>query len=447
MENILVIDDEPGIVEILSEVLEGAGYNVTALTQPSKALEAIEQQHFDIVITDLKMPEIDGIQVVKAAKKASGETEVIVITGYASLESAIEALKQNVFDYLLKPLNVSGILLTVKKVAERIQMRRTNQSLHKRVERALADLTILHSITKIINSSEEVKDVLGFAADTIETSFEMDKVAFMLYDEKTEEFYIERSIGFSQYTNEHFRIKLDEGIIGQAIRPNETVNIAGFEKDKRFEKYVDNADKKGIDYFITVPLNAQEHIIGLITIHQLNDKNAEDLEKLKFIEVMSVSIAPMVLLGQFTTEKKLSLKDSLYGAKNELLNIIKKAKELRGTLSILMFKLYLKNKQNDELRIFDVGNAVYNHIANNISPIDSAVKIGFDSFMVILQGKTKILTEELAGKIKKQAESDEILRSNGFLLDYGYADFPMDGLTFESLLNKAQASLWEIVKN
>jgi len=160
-----------------------------------------------------------------------------------------------------------------------------------------------------------------------------------------------------------------------------------------------------------------------------------------------VNLAPMLQLAYFKKEREKMLHDSLFGAKNELLKIIRKARDYKGRLSVLIFKLYLKKRENPELKIFDVGDVVYNHIIDNISPIDSALKIGLDSFLIILQGKTKILTEELAGKIKRIVEADKIMQDNGFLLDYGYADFPMDGQTFEVLLSKSQASLWKFVKS
>jgi GGDEF domain-containing protein len=96
--------------------------------------------------------------------------------------------------------------------------------------------------------------------------------------------------------------------------------------------------------------------------------------------------------------------------------------------------------------IFDIGELIYSYIVKNITALDSAVKIGLDSFMVILQGKTKMDTEKIAAKIKTQVEADAAITQNGILLDYGYADFPMDGQTFDVLVSKAQANLWKFVK-
>lgn len=446
MYDILVVDDEAGITEILSEVLQNKGYNVNSFQDPEKALKEIQSKTYDIVLTDLKMPKVDGIQIAKAAKKKSAETEVIVITGYASLESAIKALKQNVYDYLFKPFNISEILFTINKASERIRLKRENQELNRKFENALADISMLYEISKIINTSEEINEILNFALGTIETSMDIGMVSIMLHDEQKGEFHIEKSCGFTKKTVKDFKITLNEGIIGQAMRSSETVDISDFKKDDNYINGVSDSDKNKINNFIAIPLNAQNHFVGIITIHDLDINKPDNLEKLKLLEVMSVQIAPMIRLGQYTNERKALLTDSLAGAKNELFNTIKKAGEYRGTLSILIFKLYLKKKTNFGIMILDIRDSVYKNILKHLSPIDSAVKVGLDSFMVILQGKTKILTEQIAAKIKSAAEADKIMSKNGILLDYGYADFPMDGQTFEVLVSKAQASLWKFVK-
>ena len=446
MEHILVIDDEPGMIDIISTVLTDSGYTVTGHQDPEAALNAIREDSYDIVITDLKMPEIDGIQITKEVKKISPETEVIIVTGYASLETAIEALKNAVFDYIFKPFNLLEVVMTVNKVAERIRLRRLNQKLNQKVEKALSDLTTLYEVSKIINSSEEIEEMLSFALSTIESSLDLNIISIMTYDERTGQFRIVKSVGFSNKTVKNFTFTLNQGIIGKAVQLNETVTIADFDKDELYCKNVSAKDKKKITAFISIPLIAQNHLLGVITVHQLEPSHPDYNEKLRLLEVMSVQLAPMLLLGKYGEDRKIFMTDSLHGAKSELFNTIKKAGEYRGTLSILIFKLYLKKNANYNIQIFDIGDVVYSYIVKNITPIDSAVKIGLDSFMVILQGKTKMDTETVATAIKMQTEADKVMNENGILLDYGYADFPMDGQTFDVLVSKAQANLWKFVK-
>ena len=421
------------------------GYDVTTYQDPEKALKCLRSQPFDIVITDLQMPKYSGIEIAQAARNISDIIEVIVISGYSSIESAVDAMKEGVYDYIHKPFNMSAILSTVTRAAERVRLQKHNLELSKKIEKALTDVTTLHEISKIINTSEETDEILNFALSTIETSLGIDMATMMLHTDDEDEFIIKKSVEFTNKSIEKFKIQRNNGIIGQAVRDNEAVHVSGYEKDSHFISGIAVSDKKKIQNFSIIPLNAQNQLVGLITIHQLDVDKPEDNETLKLLEVMSVQIAPMIRLGQYFTERKSLISDAMSGAKIELLNIIKKAGKYRGTLSVLIFKLYLKNKANFSVKIFNIGDLAFDYMKKSITPIDSAVKIGIDAFMVILQGKTKITCEEDASRIKEIVEADKTMKKNGILLDYGYADFPMDGTTFEDLVSKAQANLWKFV--
>ena len=99
---ILLVDDEADVCVTLGALLERSGYAVTTADSGEQALQLLEQQTFDLLLTDLKMPGIDGIQVLAAAKQRQPDLPVIVLTGHGSLESAIDGLHQQIFDYLLK---------------------------------------------------------------------------------------------------------------------------------------------------------------------------------------------------------------------------------------------------------------------------------------------------------------------------------------------------------
>jgi signal transduction histidine kinase len=120
---VLVVDDEEPVVVTVSGVLELDGYHITATTSPARALELIETQHFDVVLTDLRMDDVDGSDVLKKLREARSEvTTAIVLTGYASLDSAIRVLRQGAYDYLVKPCDVLELRATVARAAERSRL-------------------------------------------------------------------------------------------------------------------------------------------------------------------------------------------------------------------------------------------------------------------------------------------------------------------------------------
>ena len=103
MEKILVVDDERGLREVLSIMLKRAGYAVTEASDGDEAIGHMSKEIFDLVITDLRMPKVDGMAVLKAVKSSSPETVVLVITAFATADSAVDAMKQGAYDYLTKP--------------------------------------------------------------------------------------------------------------------------------------------------------------------------------------------------------------------------------------------------------------------------------------------------------------------------------------------------------
>jgi putative two-component system response regulator len=119
--NILIVDDELGPRESLGMILKPS-FNIFTSEDGREALQVIKNRNIDVVTLDLKMPIMPGEEVLKQIKDYDPTIEVVIITGYGTLKSAVEAIKYNVFDYILKPFNVSDILSTVKRCLERREM-------------------------------------------------------------------------------------------------------------------------------------------------------------------------------------------------------------------------------------------------------------------------------------------------------------------------------------
>jgi len=118
---ILILDDEAIVLKRLRPSLEKAGYETEVFSQSADASKRIMEKDFDIVITDLKMEGIDGMQFLTQVKEHSPGTEVIVITGFATMETAKESFQKGVFDFLAKPFKLGEILETVKKAEKKIK--------------------------------------------------------------------------------------------------------------------------------------------------------------------------------------------------------------------------------------------------------------------------------------------------------------------------------------
>ena len=116
---ILILDDEPIVCKRLKPALEKLGYEVESFITSAEAMQRVEQKQFDIVITDLKMQGLDGMAFLSEVKKRSPTTEVIVITGFATMETAKESFQKGVFDFVAKPFKIGEIQEVVRKADEK----------------------------------------------------------------------------------------------------------------------------------------------------------------------------------------------------------------------------------------------------------------------------------------------------------------------------------------
>ena len=131
---ILVVDDEKSMREFLEIMLRRDGYEVETAETGGAALEKIERRFFDAVISDVKMPDVDGLAVLRKAKETWPDTAVIMITAYASTETAVEAMKEGALDYITKPFKVDEIRIIIKRALERKCLERQNKLLKKQLD-------------------------------------------------------------------------------------------------------------------------------------------------------------------------------------------------------------------------------------------------------------------------------------------------------------------------
>jgi DNA-binding NtrC family response regulator len=125
MENILIVDDEENIVNILSELVKRWGYNPIKAQSGKEALEKFNDLSIDLVITDMMMPVMDGITLIKKITAIRENTMIIMLTGYPSIESAVESIRNGAYDYLSKPVNTEELQIKIKRCIERKDLLRS----------------------------------------------------------------------------------------------------------------------------------------------------------------------------------------------------------------------------------------------------------------------------------------------------------------------------------
>ena len=132
METILIVDDEKNYLVVLEALLGPAGYEILTADNARNAIRLIEESELDLVITDIKMPGISGMELLEEAKKIAPDLPIIMMTAFGTIEMAVEAMKKRAYDYITKPFQNEELKLTVKKALENYRLVKENRFLNSR---------------------------------------------------------------------------------------------------------------------------------------------------------------------------------------------------------------------------------------------------------------------------------------------------------------------------
>jgi two-component system, NtrC family, response regulator HydG len=150
---VLIVDDERGHAEALAESLERVGYDCTIATSGSAGARKIDEEEFDVVLTDLRMADMDGLAILRKAKQSLPDAEVVVITGHGDIHTAVEAIKYGAADYLTKPVDLVKLRETADRVARSPRLARANRELQRRLDEKFG-------FEGIVGNSPRMHDVL-----------------------------------------------------------------------------------------------------------------------------------------------------------------------------------------------------------------------------------------------------------------------------------------------
>lgn len=157
---ILIVDDEPDICKALKFLLKREGYDVASVNSGEEAIERLESDSFDVVLTDLKMGKFDGMDVLKKAKELNPDVQVIMMTAFASIESAVEAMKMGASDYISKPFLNEEIKLIVKKVLEQRKIIHENIALKQQISQRMSCKDFVVNSDAMMNIMETLEKVI-----------------------------------------------------------------------------------------------------------------------------------------------------------------------------------------------------------------------------------------------------------------------------------------------
>ncbi len=316
---ILVVDDELVMCELLSDLLKDKGFNVEYVLSGQEGIDKVKERNFDVVITDLKMPDMSGIKVLEELKKYDQDMIIIVITGFPSFETVQSALRIGAYDYVSKPFNIDEISFTIIRAVAFRNLTRTNKRLMKeleeqnskleeKVKERTKELSLLYQIGQDISSSLKLDEVLSIIVDRISAVLDLDMCSILLVDKKSDELLIRVARGLDKDIIVQTRVKIGEPISGWVAQHKEAVWVEDIEKDSRFTRR--NNEKYYTHSFISAPLIVKGEIIGVINVNNKRSKQPFIEEDFRFVKGIAVEAAIAVENARLYT----SLEETYMGA-------------------------------------------------------------------------------------------------------------------------------------
>jgi len=271
-ERILVIDDERRICESLSALLTGSGYEVATFQDSDNAAREIRSGQFDLIISDIKMPGMTGIDILRLARKVDPSALVILMTGYGSLETAVGAINEGAYDYLLKPVEFPQLELVVKRGLEKRRLGRAKsflltelQQKNRELQDRFHEINAMYEAGRLLGSTTKLQDLLqtiiGLATKVLYARIG----SIMLIDDDREYLTIAAAIGLEDEIIRTTRLPIGTSIAGYVAQTGEPLFITDVEKDARFTRE-NREERYGPSSLLSVPLKVTSRIIGVINI-------------------------------------------------------------------------------------------------------------------------------------------------------------------------------------
>jgi len=216
MEKILIVDDDLEILEIIAEVLKEGGYAVDTASSGTGAIKHIDDEFYDLVVTDLKMPEVDGMMVLRHVVDRSPDTICVILTGYGTIDSAVEAIKTGAFDYITKPVKPGEILIVVEKALRYKHLERENILLRRQLRKK-------YRFENFVGDSEPIQKVF----ELIEKVGDTDSTVLITGESGTGKELIAKAIHYNSHRRDNLMVVINCGAIPEELLESE---LFGHEK-------------------------------------------------------------------------------------------------------------------------------------------------------------------------------------------------------------------------
>lgn len=283
-DKVLVVDDDKSICQLCTKSLQLNGYDVISTNNPYNALRIIQHDSIDLVLTDIKMPKIDGLDLLRRMKVISPDIAVVVMTAFASMKVAINAINYGAYNFISKPFHINEMMLAVKNALER-------KRLLKEIIR-LKTLVNLFKVTEKINSTLEISELLQTMIKAIMRETSSEKAVVFCHDEETDELYVRSAIGVDYNYVEQVRFPVEQGIVGSVFKTRKALVISDINKEQTFLAH--KVERSLGKTMLVIPMQSKGKTFGVLSLFK-NAKSSNFTEADRDIALLLTSQASIAL--------------------------------------------------------------------------------------------------------------------------------------------------------
>jgi len=255
---VLVIDDEQVVRDVLNDFLTSENFTVNSVDSAESALQELASKHYDIVLSDMKMPGMNGIELLRTIKDQKLDTMVIIMTGFGTVDTAVEAIKLGAFDYIMKPFKVDELLQVIRRAMAQLKLERENIR--------LKEVMNLYEMSEAVNQSLNLENVMKAIADTALRELGADLVSILLEQPQefetrlTEQFvYPEPEPGQPDASG-----SIDQELIFKRMEAKPYLIIPQSQLRRFFKKL---PERKGLSCLLSVPLRIKGLAVGSVNVY------------------------------------------------------------------------------------------------------------------------------------------------------------------------------------
>jgi diguanylate cyclase (GGDEF)-like protein/PAS domain S-box-containing protein len=277
---ILVVDDEAAQTKALCDTLRDQGYDTAGFTRPEEALNALQNEQFDLLLTDLEMPGMSGVQLLASALKSDPHMVGVLMTGRGTIETAVKAMQSGALDYILKPFKISALLPVIARATNVRRLRMENLELR--------DTVALHELSRAIAHTFEPAELLEKILGAAVAQFDGDEASVMLLSHDLSRLEVAAAHGVARDQLLGVRVPVGEGIAGMVAERREPLVQNGEVKDPHTSSPHPRPDLKSS---LSMPMIAGDQLVGVLNVNCARKRQDFSSGQIKMLGIFTSAAA------------------------------------------------------------------------------------------------------------------------------------------------------------